>query len=465
MSTTAAAWLMAVVGLAVLTLQRPAYGFVLYLLTFFANPAFWWWGDELPSSVEWNYYSGWIFLIAAALHSLARGKHDVAKSDSGWVGIFALGMAVNATAVHLLLAPDYRVSFDSYLLLIKFVLLYFMIVSSVRTERDYRLLIWAIVLGSAYVGYEISVNDRGHFSRGRLEGAGVPGAKMANNLASLFAAVLPLAGGLFFVSRRWEKILAALSAPFILNVVLLCSSRGAFLGLFAAAFAFLLSVPARAQKQALYGLSLAGIVTFLLLGDPEILQRFGTIFVTSEDQLDHSAASRLTYWRAGVRMVVDHPFGAGGAGFKRAYASEYLADEGIEVAARSVHNGFINDAAEWGLQGLALHLLFISSGIWLMLRVGRYRVSLGDQHGAVICAALIGSMIAFLITCIFGDFLDAEWGYWIVALMVGYARLYGPASAEVPVQAALQGPPQVEVRTASPGSARPTLLSKAKSNG
>jgi O-antigen ligase/polysaccharide polymerase Wzy-like membrane protein len=464
MSLTAMAWLAAVAGLAVLTLSRPAYGFALYLLTFFANPTYWWWGDELPESIQWNLYSGWIFLIAGALHSLSSPKDEAPKSGSGWVNIFAIGMVVNATAVHLLLAPDYAVSFESYLLLVKFVLLYFMIVASARTPRDYRLLIWSIVLGATYVGFEITVNDRGHFATGRLEGAGVPGAKMANNLASLFVTAMPLAGSLFFVGTRWEKILAALSGPFILNVVLLCNSRAAFLGMAASACAFLIAVPGRARKQALYGLSLAGIVTFFLLGDPDILARFGTIFVSSEDQLDHSAASRLTYWTAGLNMIADHPLGAGGYGFKRAYASQYLAEVGVDVNARSVHNGFINDAAEWGLQGLALHLLFIGSGVWLMLRVSRYRNSIGDRYGAVTCAAMIGAMVAFLITCVFGDFLDAEWGYWIVALMVGYARLYGPEAEKEPAKAKFRlerahAPPAI------PQSARQQLREVTKTHG
>jgi hypothetical protein len=379
------------------------------------------------------------------------------------VSIFGIAMVVNATLVHLLLAPNYAVSFESYLLLVKFVLLYFMIVSSARTEDDYRLLMWAIVLGAFYVGFEITINDRGHFTRGRLEGAGVPGAKMANNLASLFVAVMPLAGALFFIGRKWEKILAGLVAPFILNVVLLCNSRAAMLGMVSAALAFLIAVPGKARKQALYGLGLAGVVTFFLMGDPDILNRFGTIFVSSEEQLDNSAKSRLTYWNAGLRMIQDHPLGAGGAGFKRAYASEYLADFGIDVNARSVHNGFINDAAEWGIQGLTLHMLFIGSAIWLTLKVARYRNSLGDRHGAVTCAALIGSMVAFLITCIFGDFLDAEWGYWGVALMVGYARLYGPAPAAQPAMAGFKA---AHAGAATPlAQARQDIGAAAKSNG
>lgn len=462
MSLTALVWLAAVAGLAVLTLSRPAYGFALYLLTFFANPAYWWWGKEVPG-IQWNFYSGWVFLIAAAIHA-SSSKQITEKVGTRLVGVFAVAMAVNATGVHLVLAPDYTVSFDSYLLLVKFVLLYFMIVASARTPRDYRLLLWAIVLGAAYVGYEISLNDRGHFGRGRLEGAGVPGAKMANNLASLFVVALPIAGALFFVGKRWEKWLAALSAPFILNVILLCSSRAAFLGIFAAAVAFLVAVPGRARKQALYALALGGVVTFALLGDPDIMARFGTIFVSSEEQLDNSARSRLVYWTAGVRMIADHPLGAGGAGFKRAYASEYLAGVGIDVNARSVHNGFINDAAEWGLQGLTLHLLFIGSGMWLMLRVARYRNALGDRNGPIMCAALIGAMIAFLITCIFGDFLDAEWGYWIVALMVGYARLYGPESEPQSV-AASSRVSRAAATPALPHGLGQTLRQTAKSNG
>ena len=464
MSTTAALWLASVFGLAVLSLGRPAYGFALYLLCFFAHPLFWWWGRDLPETWEWSFYAGCVFLLSVVIQA-AKGISGPKDTETTVICGLALAMIVNATVVHLLLAPNYSVSAESYGLLAKFVLLFFMIVASARTDRDYRLLLWSIVLGATYIGYEVTINDRGSFSSGRLEGAGVPGAKMANNLASLFVTVLPLVGGLFFVGKKWEKVLAAICAPLILNVVLLCNSRGAFLGMAVAAVGFLGAVPRNARKQAISGLALAGLATFLLLGDPDIARRFQTIFVSSEQDLDNSAQSRLTYWAAGVRMIADHPLGAGGAGFKKVYAIRYLGPANVNEA-RSVHNGFLNEAAEWGLQGLALRLLFIGAAVGLMLRMARYRTAQQDPHGAVMCAALIGSLLAFLITCMFGDFLDAEWGYWIIALVVAYARLYGPGAQEQVVTTAVHRSPVFAGGQAAPAVARHGLVGEVpKSHG
>ncbi|MGH2603310.1 MAG: O-antigen ligase family protein [Dehalococcoidia bacterium] len=213
-------------------------------------------------------------------------------------------------------------------------------------------------------------------------------------------------------------------------MILLCSSRGALLALIIAGISFVVLASGAARKQAVYGLGLAGLTVFVLAGDPEILSRFLTTFTSAEER-DGSAATRLVYWGAGFRMLSDHPLGAGGDGYTRGYASDYLADDGIDAGARSVHNGILNEALEWGLQGWVLRMLFIGMAVTMTRRTLKQQAALGRTAEAAMGCCLVASTVAFVCSSAFGDYLDDEWGYWMPALMVAYARLYGAGAQEV----------------------------------
>lgn len=436
MNTTILVWLAITGGLTLASLRRSTYGFSLYLFTFFVMPMLWWWGRPMPV-LRYNLIAGVVFALAVVLHSLREPREASPADGASRVGRILIALAVNATLVHLVLAPDFFISLDNYVRLMKFVALFFMIVVAVRNPADFRLALWSVVLGAAFIGYEVTVNDTGRMVGGRLEGVGAAGVTDANGLASLMVTVLPLAGGLFFAGSRRDKMLVAITGPLILNVILLCSSRGALLSLFVAAISFVLTASGRLRKQALGGMALGVFTLFMLAADEGIFERFSTTFASAEER-DDSAATRLIYWGAGLRMVADHPLGAGGDGYKRVYASEYLSYEGIDVGARSVHNGIINEACEWGLQGLGLRVAFLGVAALMTRRTLRRQAERGATREAVLGNCLLASLVAFVGTSIFGDYMDEEWGYWIPALMVTYARLYGTAAATVGTPAAIQ---------------------------
>ena len=366
-------------------------------------------------------------LIAVILGSLKGGDDNDRKSNCGnTTSRMAMGILINATIVHFVLAKNIHVSNLAYTYLAKFILLYFLILYAVRTKRDFKILLFILVLGCSYIGYEVTINKRGRVRGNRLEGVGAPGAKGANQLASLVATNLPLAGALFMAARRpMEKVVLAGLTPLVLNVVILCNSRGAFLSLILSGFIFLFFSPLAVRKQTITLLALGVVACFMLLGDDRIIRRFLTTFA-EEGERDSSAASRLRYWQAGLMVVSDYPLGSGGHGFKRVHARKYLAKMGEQYDARSVHNGYINEACEWGVQGFFLKMLFFLTAFWATGRAAEYQRSIGNTGPTIIRLGLISGTGAFLLTCMFGDFLDAEWGYWIVATMVAFAKLYGP---------------------------------------
>lgn len=424
MSLTLLIWLLLFAGLTLATLTRPVYAVALYMLTFFLSPPFWWWGD-LIEPYRWNLISGFI-LLGAALVSPAPQPTQRVRT----VLIVSLAMILNAVFVNFAIAGNSYHSADSFTEFIKFFLLMYMIIRTVRSIDDLQIVMLAILLGAAYIGYEATVNERGKIVQNRLEGVGAPGATTANHFASLMVTVLPLVAPFFLVGRLWQKVLVVCLAPLLVNTILLCNSRGAFLAAIFSAGVFIATAPKEVRSKAWKVVGIGALGVFFMLGDARIIDRFMTTFSSSEER-DRSAQSRLDFASAGLAMIADYPLGAGGHGFKKVHGVKYLRAAGASNVARAVHNGYLNEACEWGLQGLLMRLYWF----YVTIRIGfaftrRGQEDLGmDPFLLLTMCALLSGLGAYLVTYLFGDQNSSEWGYWMVALVVA-VELIGQALRE-----------------------------------
>jgi putative inorganic carbon (hco3(-)) transporter len=430
MSVTGSAWVVLAVTFAFMSLQRPVWALALYFLTFFAAPSLWWWGDDLPS-IRYALWAGYILLVAVMVVR-PPGSPNPPAADK--IRTAAVAMAVNAAIVHIVFAVDRTISLEVLVEFCKFLLLYFLISTAIKDRADLHRAIAVIALGGAYIGWEVTINERGDFSGSRLEGVGAPAAQTSNSLANIMLVTLPLAGSLF-LQKSWKwRIVAIVASPLILNVLLLCNSRGAFLGLIGTGVSFILVSRGKTRKRALQTMALASVVLFFLLGDPDIMNRFVTTFTGSEER-DSSAASRLTFWEAGFRVLNDYPLGAGGGAFKFSLGSQYLsALTGVEDAdSRSLHNGFMTEATDWGIQGFLLKMFAFAVALSIGYRTAEKCRREERVMDALLGLCLVTTAIGFLIHCMFGAFLDHEWGYWILALLVRYGALYHEAEGAASV--------------------------------
>jgi len=428
MSSTALAWALLGGVLIVMSVSRPVWAVALYFQTFFALPQFWWWGDELPG-MRYSLWAGFILLGAVIMAPRAKVEP---KTLEGRMRTIAVLMLVNATLVHLLLAPNRAISLDSFVEMSKYTLLMFMLSSAIKDKNDFQRAVAAVALGAAYIGFEVTVNGRGDFSGSRLEGVGAPAANTANSLANLMLIVLPLAGSLF-LQKSWKwKLTCVVAAPLILNVLLLCNSRGAFLGLIGTGIAFAFLAKGVNRKKALKTLALASVALYLLLGDARILDRFMTTFTGGEAR-DNSAASRLVFWNAGLALLSDHPLGAGGGAFKFTLGQRYLAvtTGDNDADSRSLHNGYLTEATDWGVQGLILKLSLFLAGLLAAYRTCEKCRREHRTEEALLGLCIVTMGVGHLIHCFFGSFLDHEWSFWILALLARYADLYEIADAEL----------------------------------
>ncbi|MCO8122496.1 O-antigen ligase family protein [Stieleria sp. TO1_6] len=423
MSLTAVLWLSLFAGCAIASIKRPAYAVSAYMLSFFLCPPFWWWGDAI-AGYRWNLYAG-LLLLASVFVNAPPPVSTWGKTPKRAVKIGLL-MFLNFTFVHLAFASDAETSFEGWSLASKLLLLMFLTFACIKTHLDLKIVLLSILVGAAYIGYEVTINERGELNSNRLEGIGAPGASTANHFASLMVAVMPLVAPFFLAGRMWEKVFAVVAAPFIMNVVLLCNSRGAFLAAIMSAVVFLVSAPAEFRGKSIKLIVAGAIAAFMLMGDSRILDRFMTTFSAEEDR-DASAQSRLEFAKAGLSMIADHPLGAGGDSFKYVHGLKYLRQTGAADEMKALHNGYLTEACSWGIQGSLLRLFLfgtVSLATFRAVRRNRGESSTDSFERLAACSFLSG-LSAVMTTSLFGDHFDSEWGLWMIALMMAYLTLSG----------------------------------------
>ncbi|MFN6303359.1 MAG: O-antigen ligase family protein [Planctomycetota bacterium] len=417
MSATAIAWLISYCYLMLRGLSKPVFVLCAYLLTFYAAPQFWWWGTPL-TSIRWNLVTAIALVVISLL--LRSDESKLLGGDKLFMGLLLLYI-FNAWAVNNYLANEPVKSNKEFDILWKGVVTAIVARLSIHSLKDLNIAFMAIMALTFWVSYEVYFNGAGKMIHGRLEGLRFPGASQSNGTAILVSMALPIIGYFFIVNPfRYSRWIAFGFAPFILNVVLLCNSRGTYLGLAASGLVLIFLARGKSRKHAML-IALGGIAAFLFLARSEqIWNRLFSINATAEER-DGSAQSRINFTKAGIQMIADHPLGSGGgAAFYSPLGFSYIAPFG-QPHPRAAHNGYVNIAAGWGVQGflLLISAIFVSatSTVLSMLRLDPSRHEKTNFLGACILAAIFGQ----LVSTAFGDYLDGEWFLWLAAFGLAYS--------------------------------------------
>lgn len=286
-----------------------------------------------------------------------------------------------------------------------------------RMLRAIRLLVLAAAAASVYalVG----------FLDGQLTRAAGP-INDPNDFGFLLVAVIPLAAFLFAEERNrralWGFALAALLAATLGTL-----SRGTLVGLGGLVVWALLT--RRLSVVALLGAG-AILATILLVG----FVFFGTVLsarISGREKItSSSAAARTLFWKAAVGMTADHPLLGVGPERYDAERERYLRSSPVPLEhrisdqsqardlVRTVHNSYLELAAENGIPAAMTFLLFLLA-IWLAL--GNFARAAGagpDEQGKRLAGALQGALITAVLS---GFFLSGqlEPSFWLVAVLTG----------------------------------------------
>lgn len=220
-----------------------------------------------------------------------------------------------------------------------------------------RAMIVMVVLCLGYIAYNF--NAMYFFEGGRLDIYHIGFGGLDNNGAgSMLALGIPLAYflaispvGKYANARRVFGVVVAL---LLLHAVMMSYSRGAMLA--AAVGLVWLMMKHRPRIQAAV-LSLALVMVIGVMAGAEIRDR---AMSTTDYQTDASALSRLDSWSAAWGIVWEHPFLGKGIRNSNAYSQNY----GADLAGRTIHNQYLQIAADSGIPAACLYIAMIALGVY-----------------------------------------------------------------------------------------------------
>jgi O-antigen ligase len=294
----------------------------------------------------------------------------------------------------------------------KVVIFALMLTHIITDQRKLSGLLWVFVLVALVLGLKAWATPWSAFQSGRLEGVGGADFNEANFFAAFMAAMLPIIGVQLLQSGWKGKLLCAVSGAFAANAVVLCRSRGAFLGVAAGVLAAALFAPKKHRKT-IAVLLVLGIAGGFYLADEQFLERISTI-TTSEEKMDTSTASRLQLWGAGARMIIDHPLGVGVGNWYQTIG-RYIP----EYAGKDAHSTYIKCWAELGLQGMIVFSLVVLAAYLQLRTIKRYASLLPEPEADRMVQFSFGILISLVILLACGLTISLTYmeGLWILLML------------------------------------------------
>jgi O-antigen ligase len=307
-------------------------------------------------------------------------------------------------------ALDTAVAFDSAKELSKLVLPFVVGVTLMDGEKDWRPLLWTIVLTQGYVGFEQNLN---YLVKGYNTAADGFGGMDNNCFGVSLVTVLGPAVTLMMSSKTWSaRGLAAIATALMLHTTLLTYSRGAMLGLIAVALTAFVMMPKRPKY--IGALVLTALISLRFIG-PQLAERYSSAFA-SADTRDSSSESRLDLWKSCLQVIGEYPvFGVGPANW-RIIATRYGWPEG-----KSAHSVWMETGAEVGIPGAVFLMLFFGTAVVRLWPIARARQTETNQNEIILASGVILAIVGFVVSGQFVSVPGLEVPYYVT--MLGAAML------------------------------------------
>ncbi|CAN5894938.1 hypothetical protein BH23PLA1_BH23PLA1_37460 [soil metagenome] len=375
-------------------LVRPFYGVAIYYLFAVLRPQFLWlW--SLPSDIQWSRFVA-LASLGAVLIFGSGARPDAATGPTA----IKLGRAHRLFALNFLwLCVAYFTAYDrdyAFPYFNEYIKIFVMLgVATVAARMVIDL--WALLIiaaaSLAYIAYEVNSL---YFNSGYLGIYRNGYGGLDNNGAGLMLAMgVPLCLAVWDTLRsHWRWFFLAM-IPVLIHAVLMTYSRGAMLSLLVAVPVLLVRTRHRAQIG-LIALTLT-IWGIPIMAGPEIRARFMTM---SDQEVDESANSRKASWKAAWLIAQDNP--VFGVGIRNANLFSY--EYGADMQNRTIHNNYLQIAADTGFPGIGLYLAMLGA-VWLdtrrVRRCCRSREDLESRRLYGIAYGVEGSMAVFCIGAVF----------------------------------------------------------------
>jgi|688.fasta_scaffold241532_2 O-antigen ligase len=212
------------------------------------------------------------------------------------------------------------------------------------------------------------------------------------------------------------RAVAGLIGVLEMHQLMMMESRGSMIGavLFGALAVFF--IPKTKQSIALI---LAGVVVAGVLAGPPVVKEFMSSFAEGEE-LDSSAESRFYLWKAGMRIMLDHPWIGVGPNASRFYVPSYY-EGGLDTSAKALHNLFFEVGCENGIPAVCIFFTFYGLP-WLYVFQNRHHFLKTNQKWTPsLCIAVLAGTPGYLMASMFSSGALIESSYILPIIACGLA--------------------------------------------
>lgn len=407
-------------------IAAPFWGVLLYYGLATLRPQYLWhWALSGTPDVRWSLTAAFVALVATALHLPTLIRNVKVNKVIILVGVYAALMLMSMlTAFNTRVAGYWAEEYG------KVFLMMFLATLVIQRLWQVQAMGLMIVLCLGYIAYE--VNYLYFMNGGRLDIYHKGYGGLDNNGAGMLLALgIPFAYWLFAAKgETWitvRRAIAALIGVLLIHSVMMTYSRGAMLAAAAGLVWIVLHHRPRFQAGAM---AVAVLIGISVMAGPEIRERFQS---TGNFRQDESAQLRFESWSAAWDMAWASPLLGKGIRNSNYYSQNYGADR----AGRTIHNQYLQVAADSGIPAAACYVGMLGVGY---LGLSRARKACLDQtqeiedgdydpdpsvvarvHSAgTFCMALQTSLVMFALT---GMFLSVELVElpWLLIAMSGLA--------------------------------------------
>lgn len=304
----------------------------------------------------------------------ATAGREMLRTTPARIVLALLFFVLGSALFGLSLGGSARYILDSYS---KVIVLWLLLVISIRHVGDLRLLVWGYLLGAAVLTYMsvfvYELNSSAFSATARLDDSQTH-MYDPNDIGVILMSALPLAVLAISTSRLRGKLVAIALVLGIGAAVARSGSRGGFVGLLVVGVGLLFLIRGVSLPRRLVTLVLVS-ATLAVAAPDGYWDQMKTIVTPTEDYNWSSTNGRREIAKRGFGYMMSYPvFGVGIANFGRAECttselSRFSAPGTLICAAP--HNSYLQAGAETGFAGLALWTAMVFGNIVGLLRLRR----------------------------------------------------------------------------------------------
>jgi len=225
---------------------------------------------------------------------------------------------------------------------------------------------------------------------------------------------------LFAHLKRWQRVALWIHSVTCLLAILLCSSRGAIVGAVAIVLVGVLRRPKKLAPILMLLMLLVGVGLVMPGGNKDRLR------LALNWEQDPNAMSRITLWKAGLRMFADHPLtGVGLGNFPYTYARTYAGSE-IRTREWACHSLYIQALSELGLLGVIPLVLLVLSLFRLNRQTRKHLLAISAEahrsYEYCLAAGLDLALVGYLVSGAFVSVLFYPHLWILLGLSVGLSK-------------------------------------------